>query len=135
MDPAKVAKARERKRRDALARTQDLRTSEEPRWRRLRERLRSEGIDPRDVVVATMYNDDSDLDFALLVVRDGRAFGVDLDYRRDEAGQDVAGPEDAWISSWEESDETTRARRGHVREIEIGLELLEEERTNAPDGT
>jgi hypothetical protein len=127
MDEENGGKSAEAALGEAVRRTRELRTSEEPRWERVRDRLASEGVSPDDVVIAEFFNDDWNLDFCLLVVRDGRAFGVDLDYHRDKAGNPIEKPEEAFISSWKSYPEGQHLPV-YAKEIELGLQLLREER-------
>jgi hypothetical protein len=54
--------------------TSNLRASEAPDWRRLRERVVAADLDPRPVAVADLFPDDVDQLFEILVTLDGRAF-------------------------------------------------------------
>lgn len=129
-----MEKARQGALQEAIRRTQQLRSSSQPRWQRVRERLRQEGIAPEEVVVADHYEADDRLDFELLVLKDGRSIGVDLDYLRDEDGRQTSGPEDAWISAWNVRPEGQHLP-GLAQEIELGLRLLGEGGIGDADGT
>jgi hypothetical protein len=110
----------------AAKNTRDLRHSDEPRWRRLRQRLEQEGLAIEDAVVADKNTEDTSLEFGIVVARDGRAFSFEFDWLRDEEGRELAY-EDARVSSWEEIDQW-RKETTYGRELEIGREILKREK-------
>jgi hypothetical protein len=101
--------------------TNQLRTSEAPDWRRLREHVIGVGLDPSDVAVADLFSDDVDQRFGILVSADGRAYQFMLELgRRGDPRQRL---QDVQVSEWEEivSDDV---RTRYARVIEPGLQFL-----------
>ena len=117
---------RQSQRDDAARYTPLLRDSQEPRWRRLRERLKQEEMAEGDVAVGMLFPDDVKLFFVIVAARDGRAFRFDFYWgNRGDEGQADRSPEDAEIRNWKElSDEERRRYAGGVR---AALEYLENE--------
>ena len=108
--------------------TDELRHSYQPRWERLRRRLEQAGIRPEDAAIVTRNTEDTALEFGILIVRDGRAFGFEFDFLRDEDGRRIPY-EDARVSAWEELDQGRRDL--YEPDLQIGREVLERE---APAG-
>lgn len=88
--------------------TENMRHSPARRWQRIRQRLNENGVAPQDAVLVDLHPEDVRLDFGLIQTRDGRAFSFELDFLKDQTGREISSAEDAWISSWEELDETGR---------------------------
>ena len=103
--------------------TNDLRHSEEPRWKRLREHVEKEGIALDHAAIASKNTEDNSLEFGLLVARDGRAFSFEFDWLRDEEGRALTY-EDAQVSAWEELNE--HWRETYERDLTIGRQVLED---------
>ena len=77
--------------------TPKLRTSNEPRWERLRTRLAEVGVAPTDAAVGSLFPDDVNLEFGILATRDGRAFSFEFDFLRDESGNAIPSPAEARV--------------------------------------
>lgn len=63
--------------------TKRLRTSEEAGWRDVRKSLALERVDPNDAAVATIFPDDTNLVFGVLLTRDDRCFFFSFEYHAD----------------------------------------------------
>jgi hypothetical protein len=97
-----------------------LRSSADPLWARLRQLLHERGIDPRDAALTDCFPDDSSLLFMCLVVKDGRVFQFDYDYRHTDMSRGI-------LSGWE--DWSSRISSTPYRDsVELALGLLKEER-------
>jgi hypothetical protein len=99
--------------------TSQLRSSGEPRWQRLRERLQQEGIPPEGAAIGTLFPDDPSMEFGIVASRDGRTFSFDFDFLRDPDGNPVAGRLDAWVVNFEPLDKEQREFT-YTRAIEAG---------------
>jgi hypothetical protein len=60
--------------------TQQLRTSNEPEFVRIRELLYGRGVDPNTAVIACLFEDDVRYDFGVIVSRDGSVYQFGFDY-------------------------------------------------------
>lgn len=63
--------------------TQRLRTSQETGWKRARGHLEAEGVGANDAAVATIFPDDTNLVFGVLLTRDDRCFFFSFEYHAD----------------------------------------------------
>ena len=99
-----------------------LRESAAPRWSRLRDRLRSAGIPLEEAAVTDLHPEDSRMEYALIVSREGRVFGFYFDYGRDPEGNPIHNYDDAWVSNWRELDQSQR--KLYSAAIEVGVALL-----------
>ena len=121
LDPSMVAAAQRL--------TADLRTNPQPPWDALCQRLESEGVEPSDAAVGLLYADDVKLEMGLIRAIDGRTFEFTLEFWYDEAGNEVASPDEAWISEWRTLDETKLS--GREQEISaVALAVLRPERNH-----
>lgn len=98
-----------------------LRSSTQPRWQRLRQRLEEEGIDPEDAAIPDRHTEDTALEFGIVVAKDGRAFSFEFDFLRDEKGLELEY-EDARVTAWEELNE--HRRQIYQREVALGQQVL-----------
>jgi hypothetical protein len=101
--------------------TDQLHNSQEPRWKRLRERLSQEGIAPEDGAICDLHDEDVSREFGLIVTRQDRAFWFYFDFRRDESGRETA-LEDARVIEWRELDNARKDR--YEKELEAGKAVL-----------
>lgn len=77
-----------------------LRSSSEPRWVRLRQRLEEEGVDPNDAAIGALFPDDVGLEFGVVCDVGGRCFAFDFDFLRDPQGDPIVSRADAFLRSW-----------------------------------
>jgi len=72
-----------------------LRTSEDAFWNRLRDLLRTRGVDPNESTLVECFPDDNSFEFGILIAPDGRViqFGFDYLHRPIDEGQ---------LSEWED---------------------------------
>jgi hypothetical protein len=106
--------------------TSELRNSSEPRWARLRAKITEMGIAPTDAAVGHLFPDDVQLEFGLLVARDGRCFKFELNFFRDEQDLPIRSPAEAVIGLWEELDEK-QGTFTYSRAVRAGREFLQRE--------
>src|SRR5687768_6039119 len=102
--------------------TEALRSSDEQKWKAVREFLRGEGIDPNGTVIADLFGDDVNQEFVVLVSRDGRVFTFDF-----------VSPLPGWpkrardkgvvVGHWSERS-SAEERFPYEQAIQTGLELL-----------
>jgi hypothetical protein len=102
--------------------TLNLRASEAPDWRRLRERVVASNLDPRHVAVADLFPDDVDQLFGILVALDGRAFKFALELG--PRGDLRRRWEEVQTSEWEEIT-STDLRDRYRRVIDPALQSLQ----------
>ena len=81
----------------------ELRSSEDPRWSRLRGKLEEAGVSINDVLIGELGVEGSALESGIVVTRGGRAFRFDFSVD-DGAGHQVAY-EDARVSEFIEEGE------------------------------
>jgi hypothetical protein len=67
--------------------TKDLRVSDEPLFRRLRELLSARGVDPAGAWLVELFPDDTAFQFGLLVTADRRVFQFGYDYLHRGVGE------------------------------------------------
>jgi hypothetical protein len=100
-----------------------MRSDESPLWSRLRELLRERGFDPNQVALATLFPDDTNMEFGILVTRDEHVYEFDLIYGKGDLNHQAAS---AFITDWRDRTEWWRdtPRRG---DIELAVQLLANE--------
>ena len=102
----------------ATASTRLLRTGNAPVWQRLRT---LQDFDPRTVALATLFTDDVDLEFGILVTTEGRVFEFDL--RFDREGDLKAQVAAASFTAWTETTDRWR-ERPFRSDVESAIRLL-----------
>ncbi|HYO60641.1 MAG TPA: hypothetical protein VEU29_01930 [Actinomycetota bacterium] len=69
---------------DAVKFTERLRSSDEVGWTGIRQRLEAEGVSPDDAAVATLFPDDTNLLYGVILTRDDRCFWFTFEYSATE---------------------------------------------------
>jgi hypothetical protein len=102
--------------------TSRLRTSDQPRYRRLREFLIARGIDPTTAAVADLFSDDVDQYFGVIVAPGGRVFTFVLQ----DVGPQVGGPsQEMEVREWRESS-GPREHATYQDRIDAALAFMDE---------
>jgi hypothetical protein len=78
--------------------TDELRTSEHPRWQQVRARLQLEDINPDDAALLDYGPDGGYLASGLIRARDGRVFEITLKLGSEEGESDDFN----WVFDWQE---------------------------------
>jgi hypothetical protein len=100
--------------------TRLLRMDDDPMWIRLRSLLVDRGLDPQRVALATLFPDDTNMEFGIVVTADGSVYEFDFIYGKGDLNQQAAT---AFIADWRDRTAWWRDTP-HRREIESALQLL-----------
>jgi hypothetical protein len=97
---------------------------DDPVWTRLRWLLVDRGLDPQKIALATLFPDDTNMEFGIVVTAEGTVYECDLVYGKGDITQQAAT---AFIADWRNRTAWWRDTP-HRSEIESALRLLATER-------
>ncbi len=104
-----------------------LRSDEGPLWARLRELLPERGVDPATAVLAECFEDDTMLEFGVVVTSEGEVYEFDFVYGRGDIKTQLST---GTIHNWERHTFDWRDRP-YRSSVGAALEIVASERANS----
>jgi hypothetical protein len=102
---------------EAVEFTKRLRTSQDTGWVEARKRLEGEGVDPLDAAIATIFPDDTNLIYGVVLTRDDRCFYLSFEYHADAPWE---------LLEW--GHVSAKLRGAYERDLPYAREILDSDR-------